>query len=94
VASESHKRSRVQDDHTTQYEPEEEALNISQNKTSTNISKSSIGLGVSDQGLGSSLISCDNGGRVPKELVLNVSISALLDNSDISDRMSRFLTKV
>jgi hypothetical protein len=94
VAAESHKRSRVQDDHTAQNEPEEEALSISQNKSSKDISKSSIGLGASDRGLRSSLVCHDIGGREPKELVLNVSVSALLENSDISQKMSRFLTKV
>jgi hypothetical protein len=35
-----------------------------------------------------------NVGRELNELVLNVLVSALLDNSDISEKLSRFLTKV
>jgi hypothetical protein len=94
VSSETQKHSRVQDDQSAQQEPEEEALSISQNKSSKGISKSSVSFGASDSEIKRFLVNRGNVGKELNELVLNVSVSALLDNSDISENLSRFLTKI
>jgi hypothetical protein len=94
ISSKTQKRSQVQDDQSAQQDPEEEALSMSQNKSSKGISKLSLGFGASDSEIKRSLVNRGNVGRELNELVLNVSVSTLLDNSDISEKLSRFLTKV
>jgi hypothetical protein len=94
VASDCTKRLKVLEDQMAQHDPEDELQSQSLNLSSKTITQSRGGDAGSDWGFMNSLVNWDMGGRSFYETVLKVSVSALLNNEDISEKFSHFVAKV
>jgi hypothetical protein len=93
-AAEATKRSRVEEDHSAQFDPDEITHSHSQNKSSKSISHTTRSFGGSEWGYRSSVVCRDTGGKVFEELVLCSRVGSFLENSDLGHRFASFSAKV
>jgi hypothetical protein len=94
AAAEATKRSRVEEDHSAQFDPDETTHSHSQNKSSKAISHTTRSFGGSKWGYRSSVVCRDTGGKVFEELVLCSRVGSFLENSDLGHRFASFSAKV
>jgi hypothetical protein len=93
-ASESTKRSKLLEDHSAQNDPLDAPPCQSLNVSSRVVSQSTTRFGGNDWGLRNELVHRDVEGQEYFDTILNISVPALMDNKDASEKFSRFVTKV